>query len=402
MEAPHPVMAPASRGIDARCLRPPSDTEVSSRMARSSKSGVVINIVRGFCMALADSVPGVSGGTIAFILGFYDRFIGSIDDLFHGNHDQRMAALRFLVKIGIGWVCGFILAALILSSLFDTYIYAVSSLFMGFIVFAIPIVVSEERECLKGRPIGILFIAIGICIVVAITLLNPASGEGVSVAVEDLTPGLVAYVFVAGMVVISAMVLPGISGSTLLLIFGLYIPVMGAVRAVLGLDFSYLPVLLVFIVGVLCGALIFVRLIRMCLEHFRTQTIYLILGMMVGSLFAITQGPLTLDDPQPAMTLQTFNILFFVIGCAVVAGLQVMKMHLQDPDEQPVAAVAAGGGSEGGEPADAALSYDDAADDVPSPGAGSGDGVEPPAADAGSKTSRQGGPPDDGPRHLRR
>ena len=64
---------------------------------------LIVNSVRGFCMALADSVPGVSGGTVAFLLGFYDRFIGSLDDLFHGARAARFAAVRFLLKLGAGW-----------------------------------------------------------------------------------------------------------------------------------------------------------------------------------------------------------------------------------------------------------------------------------------------------------
>ena len=91
---------------------------------------LIVNSVRGFCMALADSVPGVSGGTGAFLLGFYDRFIGSLDDLFHGARAARFAAVRFLLKLGAGWAIGFGLSALVLTSFFDTHIYEVSSLFM--------------------------------------------------------------------------------------------------------------------------------------------------------------------------------------------------------------------------------------------------------------------------------
>ena len=94
----------------------------------------VIQFIRGFCMALADSVPGVSGGTIAFLLGFYDQFITSIDDLMTGNMEKKKKALFFLVKIGIGWVCGFLMAVLILTSVFESHIYAISSLFIGFII----------------------------------------------------------------------------------------------------------------------------------------------------------------------------------------------------------------------------------------------------------------------------
>ena len=304
--------------------------------AHGRAGDVLVNAVRGFCMALADSVPGVSGGTVAFLLGFYDRFIGSLDELFHGTREQRVAAVRFLAKIALGWVIGFALSALVLSTLFDTHIYAVSSLFMGFIVCAIPIVLSEERETFAGRHalLGVPFALAGAALVVAITLLGPVSGgEGLDVAAGQLTPQLVAYVFFAAMVAISAMVLPGISGSTLLLIFGLYIPIMGAVRSVLALQLAYVPVLCVFVLGVCCGVLLFVRIINVCLQRFRLQAICTIVGMMLGSLYAITQGPLTLDVPQAAMSLGTFSIPFFVLGGIVVAALQLLKVKLQSAEE---------------------------------------------------------------------
>ena len=66
----------------------------------------IIQFIRGFCMALADSVPGVSGGTIAFLLGFYDQFISSIDDLLRGGLEKKKKALFFLIRLGIGWACG--------------------------------------------------------------------------------------------------------------------------------------------------------------------------------------------------------------------------------------------------------------------------------------------------------
>ena len=73
-------------------------------------------------MALADSVPGVSGGTIAFLLGFYDKFIDSIDDLLTGTKEERKDAFVFLIKLGIGWISGFVIAVLILTSVFESHI----------------------------------------------------------------------------------------------------------------------------------------------------------------------------------------------------------------------------------------------------------------------------------------
>ena len=287
----------------------------------------IMNFINGFCMALADSVPGVSGGTIAFLLGFYDNFIGSLDSLFRGKLEEKKNAIIYLIKLGIGWVCGFILAALILGNIFEEKIYLISSLFIGFIIFAIPIVIYEEKEVLKGKYKNLIFLVLGIALVVAITLLNPANGAGINVSIDNLNIGIILYVFFAAMIAISAMVLPGISGSTLLLIFGLYMPIMSAIKEVLHLNLSYLPILIVFALGVIAGIVLFIRLIKKALEKYRSQTIYAIIGMMIGSLFSIVKGPTTLEVPQQAMTINNFSIVFFIIGGIIIFGLQAFKMY---------------------------------------------------------------------------
>lgn len=104
----------------------------------------------GFCMALADSVQGVSGGTVAFIMGFYDQFIGSIHNLAFGKMKEKKSALTYLAKLGAGWVIGMVMAVVVLSVLFESNIYAVSSLFIGFIAGAIPLIVREERDSLMS------------------------------------------------------------------------------------------------------------------------------------------------------------------------------------------------------------------------------------------------------------
>lgn len=284
----------------------------------------IIQFIRGFCMALADSVPGVSGGTIAFLLGFYDRFISSIDDLLRGNLDKKKEALFFLVRLGIGWVCGMVTAILILTRVFESNIYAVSSMFIGFILLAVPVVISEEKEALQSEKSGILFLFIGAAAVCAITYFNPVSG-GSSMNLEHLNVQLGIFVFLAGAIAISAMVLPGISGSTLLLIMGVYLPVITAVKDILHFDFAAFPTVFIFGCGVLTGIFSVVKLIRKALEHFRPQTIYLIIGMMLGSVYAVIKGPETLDTPQAALSLETFNVLFFVIGAGVILGMQKMK-----------------------------------------------------------------------------
>lgn len=285
----------------------------------------IIQFIRGFCMALADSVPGVSGGTIAFLLGFYDQFINSIDDLITGDMKKKKNALFFLIKLGIGWVCGMVLAILILTSVFESHIYAISSLFIGFILFAIPIVIMEEKEALFSHKGSIPFILLGVAVVAAITYANSVlgSGNGFNLAQLDFKLGI--FVFFAGMIAISAMVLPGISGSTLLLIMGLYLPIITAIKDLLHLDFKAFPTVFLFGCGVLIGAFSIVKLIRKALENFRAQTIYTIVGLMIGSIYAVIMGPTTLDVPKAAMTIHEFNIFFFLIGGAVILGMQKLK-----------------------------------------------------------------------------
>lgn len=285
----------------------------------------ILNFIRGFCMALADSVPGVSGGTIAFLLGFYDKFIGSLDSLIKGTKDERKEAIIFLIKIGIGWVVGFILAMLVLGSIFEKHIYNISSLFLGFVVFAIPLIIIEEKTEFKGKYKNIIFAIIGLVLVIAISSFSPAGEESMNLAWGSFGIGTAVYVFVAAAIAISAMVLPGISGSTLLLIFGLYMPIVSAIKEFLHLDFSYFPILCVFGFGIITGIITVIRLIKKALEKYRSQTLYLIVGLMIGSLYAIVLGPTTLDVPQPALTLKTFSLIFFLIGGVVILGLQKLK-----------------------------------------------------------------------------
>lgn len=280
--------------------------------------------INGFCMALADSVPGVSGGTVAFIMGFYDRFIGSIHDLVFGKRKEKKSALLYLAKLGVGWVVGMIMAVIVLSALFESHIYVVSSLFFGFVLGAVPLVVKEELEDLQKKPQGFALTLIGLAVVVGITMANGKSGA----AAMDLAQFSVlsaARLFFIGMIAISAMFLPGISGSTLLLIFGAYIPVIMAVKGVLSLDFSYIPGLMFFGCGILAGAVTVVKVIKACLEKFRSQTVYLILGMMIGSLYAIGMGPATLEIPQTPLNIGNFSFVPAVIGVLLVLGMQKTK-----------------------------------------------------------------------------
>ncbi len=286
--------------------------------------GLFLNMLRGFCMALADSVPGVSGGTIAFVLGFYDEFIGSLYFLTHGTMEQKRNGLRFLVKLGLGWFIGMGASVQLLASLFTTHIYELGSLFIGLSIFSLPVIIKEEKASLKQAH-GLPFFILGLIVVMVVTYFNPTGGQGVNMEISQLSPTLALYIFLCAMIAICAMVLPGISGSSMLLIFGLYMPIISAVKEFTHLHFSYFPVLAIFGLGVITGIVGIIKIVKNALDNHRSAMVYFILGLMIASLYAIVLGPTTLKVPQPAMTWKTFHILWFCMGGVFLSGLNGLK-----------------------------------------------------------------------------
>ncbi len=292
---------------------------------------MIYTILGGFCMALADSVPGVSGGTVAFILGFYDNFIGSLHALFRGSMAEKKPAFLFLIKLGAGWIVGFVLAVSLLADMFTTGIYEISSLFLGFVIAAIPLVISEEKEAIKGKYSCFVFFIMGGALLVLLTRMN------FSALVSDLglSPFTAVYTIIAGALAISAMVLPGISGSTLLMSFGLYVPALAAIKSMMGGDFHNAWLILLLLVGILLGVFLALGWIKKMLIHHRSAAMYAILGMMIASLYAIVMGPTTLEEPMPAMSPGTFHIIWFIVGCAAVLAINLFK-HWIDRRERKI------------------------------------------------------------------
>ena len=276
-------------------------------------------------MALADSVPGVSGGTVAYILGLYDEFINSIHNLFNRDRVLRKKAIFFLLKLGLGWVIGFVLAMLVLASLFEKHIYFLSSLFLGLTASSIPFIIKEEKKELSGKYKNIVFLLLGTALVVFLTAFRSGSASVGAIDYHSLNPLQYLYLFISGALAISAMVLPGISGSTLLLVMGVYIPTVNAVHDFLHLDFAVFPGGLVFGLGILTGAALSIHFIRAALEKHRSAMLYFILGLMVGSLYAIVNGPTTMSIPREPLTLSSFNILAFVIGIVILLLLERLR-----------------------------------------------------------------------------
>lgn len=284
---------------------------------------MITTMLHGMAMALADSVPGVSGGTVAFILGFYKRFLGALHDLICGSGTQRRAAFRYLFRFGLGWAAGMGASVLMLSQIFEKNIYFLSSAFLGLTIGAIPFILWEEGKNIRLQDMG--FALLGTALVAAMTAARGHLDGWGNVQFQSVGVIQCIYLMICGVLAISAMLLPGISGSTLLLIFGVYIPAVSAVKELLHLHLEYLPGVLALGIGVLGGIFLTAGLIREALAASRSKMLCLILGLMLGSLYPIIQGPATLAVPKAALSPANFQLGAFLLGVLILAVPECVK-----------------------------------------------------------------------------
>lgn len=286
---------------------------------------MLINIFHGMMMAIADSVPGVSGGTIAFILGFYDKFIDNMHEFFEGEMGKRWDSFKYLFNLGLGWVFGLLLSIFFLSEFFQKEIYFMSSVFLGLTFMSLPFLIQSEKKILRENKKDFYFIFIGIILVVFLVYFREKSrliGD-----FDLINPNIFDYIylFFAGAFAISAMVLPGISGSSILLIAGVYIPIVEALGEVMRFNFEKILPILVMSFGIIFGIFMSIRIIREKMRKNRDKMIYLILGMIVGSLFAIIMGPTTVGKNLP-LNLNNFSLSGFILGIFILFVLELIRI----------------------------------------------------------------------------
>ncbi|EOD3641585.1 DUF368 domain-containing protein [Staphylococcus aureus] len=265
-----------------------------------------INILKGFAMGTSDLVPGVSGGTIALLLGIYNQFIASISGIFSRRF---WPSFTFLIPI----IIGMLLAMGSLSNLFNYLLsqHHIPTMFFfgGLIIGILPYLLKISNYKTSFTTKHYMMVIAGIAILIVITLMN--NGDKHAGETLTLSTGLIIKYFIAGMYASSAMLLPGISGSFMLLVFGVYGTVMLAISEVVKLNFTGLPILLAVGFGVLAGFIISSKIIQYFLTHHKLMTFALIIGFVVGSLFAVFPG-------LPTNIVMWFvSLVVFIIGFIV-------------------------------------------------------------------------------------
>ena len=241
--------------------------------------------VKGACMGAADVIPGVSGGTIAFITGIYDEFVGSIAKV-----DSEAVKLLFKGKIGDFWkhINGWFLLSVIagigvsvvslaglMQMLLSDYPIQTWAFFFGLIV-ASSIFILRGISGWKALDLGL--VVLGVVLGVTVCTLSPTE-----------TPDALWFIFISGAIAICAMILPGISGSFILLILGKYQYIMGVITGLVsGVEVGRnLMILAVFLVGAVVGILGFSKFLHWLLARWNKETLIVLAGFIIGSLVKV-------------------------------------------------------------------------------------------------------------------
>ncbi|WP_078395222.1 DUF368 domain-containing protein [Shouchella patagoniensis] len=236
-------------------------------------------LLQGAAMGITEIVPGVSSSTIAMLMGIYEKLLAAISDLTTGNWKR---GLSFLIPLGLGMVASVLLFVSIIRYLLGEHNQPMMFLFMGLVLGILPFLWrSAHSETNRSfQPIHYIIIAVSF-VLVASTSFFGESGQEV---MTDLTIGSYMYLFVSGWIASTALVLPGISGSLMFMILGVYY------TAIAALDDFNLSVIITIGLGVLAGLLVTSRIVRYLFHHYTQITYSAMIGLVAGSLVVIFPG----------------------------------------------------------------------------------------------------------------
>lgn len=231
-------------------------------------------------MGLANLIPGVSGGTLAITLGIYERFISALSNFFADIKEN----ILFLFPIGVGMV----LSILSLSNIIDfgltNYVFATIMLFIGAILGGVPLLL-KRMQGERVTPVHIGIFAVAFCVVV-VTVFFAGDNE---ISFENLSLFGYISIFIVGIISAGTMIIPGISGSAVLMTIGYYAPIINAIKNLTNLDELLNSVLALapFGVGILVGMLLGAKLIEYIIKRFPVKTYFGIVGFVLASIVGI-------------------------------------------------------------------------------------------------------------------
>lgn len=284
----------------------------------------LINFIKGIFVGIANVIPGVSGGTMAVSFGIYDKLLSSIANLLKDFKNS----IKNLLPIVAGMAVGVIGFTFIIPYLLENQPFATSMAFTGLILGGIPMIVASILDSgnTTHKPnilLCIVLFFVFVMIAVGMLFMNGSEDSGVLLSA---TPSTIIIVFFMGVIASATMIIPGVSGSLVLMILGYYFGILSAVKdfisALKDFDMSGLInnglILAPFAIGCILGIFFISKLIEWLFAHFKTETFSSILGLIVASPISIFYKVNQEYGLKGTNAIQIIvGILLFVICCFV-------------------------------------------------------------------------------------
>jgi len=269
----------------------------------------IILTIKGFFMGLANLIPGVSGGTIAITLGIYNKLISCISHLFSNLKDN----LKFILPILVGIALSIVSLSNVMSYALNNYLFITILFFVGAIIGGIPMLYKRVKNTMSIS--SVLIFLLTFTLVITLTFLKGDNNVIIKNNLVDLIK-----LFVVGIIAAATMVVPGVSGSAVLMTLGYYTPIIDLIKELTSMNniLSNLITLFVFGVGVLLGILLIAKLIEYLLNKYEVKTYYGILGFVISSIISIVIQNLFMNGLISIGALDiVFGILLFFLGFIV-------------------------------------------------------------------------------------
>lgn len=273
----------------------------------------ILLVIKGFIMGIANVIPGVSGGTLAIILGIYEQFIGAISHFFSNFKEN----IKFLIPIAIGMILAIVTMSNVIDYSFNHYPIPTTLFFMGLVLGGIPMlygkVKNEEKE--KKQVSSYIIMLLTFALVIFMAVADKIFGTTNEVVLANLDLFGYIILFVVGVVAAATMVIPGISGSLVLMLLGYYYPILSLVKEIVHFDnlLSNIIIAGVFGVGVLVGIVLVSKLIEFLFKKYETKTYYGVLGFIFASIIAIPISSFS----QVKVTFDIIQVLIGIISLVI-------------------------------------------------------------------------------------
>lgn len=262
------------------------------------------NIFRGFLMGVCELIPGVSSGTMALLLGIYDQFLGAISRLL--SKDFKKAVL-FLFPLVLGMAIAIISMTSLIDYLLQNHVVPTHFFFLGMVLGVVPMILKLSNVKVEFKALHYILIALAFLLVYFLSVIQ----EPGSVGNAEVSVGQMLFLFVVGMIGSATMLLPGISGSLVMLILGAYPTIIYSISEFTSFNFSVTPLLIATGLGILTGVLGASKVISYLLRNYTYLMYALIVGLLLGSVFPIFPG---LPESSGVWVVSTFT---FLCGLAI-------------------------------------------------------------------------------------